>query len=170
MHPVRPFPLLAAALVLSACVSPTIYAPSPGPGEPGYAEQRIDQNRFRVSFEGNSRTPRPTVENFLLYRAAELTLARGYAGFLLGAQDVQADTYYRSDFDAWPGAGFYWTTWPWGGGFGGSVSATSRPVTSYAAYADVIMLTAAQMQGNPQAIDARNVIANLGAQVNRPPR
>jgi hypothetical protein len=40
----------------------------------GYSDQQIESNRFRVSFAGNSLTARETVERYLLYRAAELTV------------------------------------------------------------------------------------------------
>ncbi len=47
----------------------------------GYSEERLDQNKFRVTFRGNSLTPRETVEDYLLYRAAELTLQNGFTHF-----------------------------------------------------------------------------------------
>ncbi|MBI1239424.1 MAG: hypothetical protein GC199_08795 [Alphaproteobacteria bacterium] len=155
---------LALALGLAGCASPTPYVPASKPGTPGYGERQIDTNRFRVTFTGNSATPRQTVETFLLLRAADLTLAQGFDFFLLEAQDVDSSTVYRSDFDAWPRAGFYWSDWHWGRGFGASVSTTSRPITSYSAYADVIMLTAAQAAGDPHALNARTVQQNLRAQ------
>ena len=63
--------LVAAALLSSACMTTTPYQPLKG-GE-GYSEQRIESNRYTVRFFGNAQTPRQTVENYLLYRAAELS-------------------------------------------------------------------------------------------------
>ena len=43
----------------------------------GFSEQRIEDDRYRITFRGNSSTSRETVENSLLYRAAELTVQTG---------------------------------------------------------------------------------------------
>lgn len=73
-------PLIAAAgLALSACASLAPYGPQMGPGGQGYAEQRIESNRYRVSYNGVG-APGP-VADFALLRAAELTLAEGYDWF-----------------------------------------------------------------------------------------
>ena len=60
---------------LAACVGPTAYQPRED--RYGYADQQIDRTHYRVSFTGNSFTQRDMVENYLLYRAAELTVASG---------------------------------------------------------------------------------------------
>src|SRR3546814_12247439 len=49
----------------------------------GYQDQRIEGNRYRVTFAGSTATPRQTVENYLLYHAAELTLASGNDYFIV---------------------------------------------------------------------------------------
>ena len=73
-------PLIAAAgLALSACASLAPYGPQVGPGGQGYAEQRIESNRFRVTYNGVG-APGP-VADYALLRAAELTLAQGYDWF-----------------------------------------------------------------------------------------
>ena len=73
-------PLIAAAgLALSACASLAPYGPQMGPGGQGYVEQRIESNRFRVTYNGVG-APGP-VADFALLRAAELTLAEGYDWF-----------------------------------------------------------------------------------------
>ena len=73
-------PLIAAAgLVLSACASLAPYAAQTGPGGQGYAEQRIESNRFRVTYNGVG-APGPVMDMALL-RAAELTTAEGYDWF-----------------------------------------------------------------------------------------
>ena len=50
-----------------------------GPGGQGYAEQRIESNRFRVTYNGVG-APGP-VADYALLRAAQLTLAEGYDWF-----------------------------------------------------------------------------------------
>ena len=66
---------LAAGLALAACATATPYQPAGFNGQRGgYAEQRLENNRFRVSFSGNSVTSRDQVEMSLLLRSAELTV------------------------------------------------------------------------------------------------
>ena len=73
-------PLIAAAgLTLSACASLAPYGPQTGPGGQGYAEQRIESNRFRVTYSGVGH-PGPVMDMALL-RAAELTASQGYDWF-----------------------------------------------------------------------------------------
>ncbi len=73
-------PLIAAAgLALSACASLAPYGAQMGPGGQGYAEQRIESNRFRVTYNGVG-APGPVADMALL-RAAELTTAQGFDWF-----------------------------------------------------------------------------------------
>ena len=73
-------PLIAAAgLALSACASLAPYGLQTGPGGQGYAEQRIESNRFRVTYSGVG-APGPVADMALL-RAAELTTSLGYDWF-----------------------------------------------------------------------------------------
>lgn len=70
---------LAATAGLTACATPTPYQPAVR-GQAvsgGFSDTRIEANRFQVNFAGNSLTSRETVERYLLYRAAELTVAQG---------------------------------------------------------------------------------------------
>ncbi|RZJ31613.1 MAG: hypothetical protein EON85_03070, partial [Brevundimonas sp.] len=71
----------AAALALSACATATPYGPAGPQSRYGYSEQRVDSDRYRVSFAGNSVTSREQVEMSLLLRAAELTLESGQDWF-----------------------------------------------------------------------------------------
>lgn len=76
---IRPAALvLASALALSACASLAPYGPAAGGGQ-GYAEQRIEANRWRVTYRGVG-DPGP-VADYALLRAAELTLQNGYDWF-----------------------------------------------------------------------------------------
>ncbi|WP_084396651.1 CC0125/CC1285 family lipoprotein [Henriciella aquimarina] len=86
-RPLRLLPGMAAAIVLllTACqsVEPVPYqaARAGADGGPGYSETRIDESVYRVSFEGNAATPARTVEDYLLYRAAEIAKQEGFASF-----------------------------------------------------------------------------------------
>ena len=64
----------AAALALSACATATPYGPAGVDSRYGYSDQRVDADRYRVSFAGNSLTSREQVEMALLLRAAEVWL------------------------------------------------------------------------------------------------
>lgn len=74
--------LIAAAMVLAACATAvgTAYAPADSKGY-GYAETRIEADRYRVSFAGDGATPQNVVEDYLLLRAAELAVGNGYDWF-----------------------------------------------------------------------------------------
>ena len=163
---------LVVMLVAACAAEPPYYGPKQ-PGESvGYTDLRLDQNRFRVTYSGNSATTRETVENFLLMRAAQVTLQSGYSHFLFDARDTKAKTTYLSDFTGWPGwgGGWYWHSWP--DAFGGppfAAEAESRPITKFEAYAEIVMLTSAEAAKEPRAIDARQIITRLGPLVTLPP-
>ena len=171
---------LAVAL-LAACETGPVYKPR-APGESvGYTDLQLSPNRYRVTFSGNSASRREDVENYLLRRAAEVTLAAGYTHFVFDTRDTQARTYYRSTFiDPYFGDPFYgprawyWSSWPYYGypyrGFGwpygygygyGYGFGDLRPVTSYSAYAEIVMLTTEQTSGNPDALDAQFLLQRL---------
>jgi hypothetical protein len=101
----KTFAALATSLVLaaglSACVSPTPYQPNVrgSATSGGYSETRIEPNRWRVDFAGNSMTSRETVEGYLLFRAAELTLQNGDDWFSIVDRqtDAKQRTYVQPD-------------------------------------------------------------------------
>lgn len=73
-------PLIAVAgLGLAACASLAPYGAQSSPGGQGYAEQRIESNRYRVTYNGVG-APGP-VADYALLRAAQLTTAQGYDWF-----------------------------------------------------------------------------------------
>jgi hypothetical protein len=164
----------AAVLALSACAPASPYYGPKQPGETvGYTDVQLDQNRYRVTYTGNSATDRETVENFLLMRAAQVTVQSGYTNFLFDTRDTKAKTSYYSNFTGWPGGpgyGWYWHSWDYG--FGGppyDVEAQSRPITRYEAYAEIVMLTAAQATKESRSINAQSIIQHLGSLVAPPP-
>lgn len=67
--------LLCAAATLGGCATGTHYTPATRPGAPGFSEQQIEADRWRVGFvtgDGAS-----LAGDYALLRAAELTLGRG---------------------------------------------------------------------------------------------
>jgi len=158
---------VAAFALLAACAEEPPYFGPAGPDHPtGYTDQQIDQNHFRVSYQGSSHTPRTTVENFLLLRAAQVALQAGYPYFEFDTRDTKSKTTYFSTFTGWPGWGGYgrygWVGW--GGGWGGpfDADATTVPITRYEAYAEIVLLTEAQGRADAHALDAKSVVEHLG--------
>jgi len=71
--------VVGSALVLSACASLAPYGAQQGPGGQGFSEQRIESNRYRVTYNGVG-APGP-VADYALLRAADLTTQEGYDWF-----------------------------------------------------------------------------------------
>jgi len=87
----------ASLIILSACATTTPYQQASKVGAfDGYSQTLIENDRARVSFAGNSLTALETVENYLIYRTAELTKERGYDYFVLIDSDLEVDTRLRS--------------------------------------------------------------------------
>lgn len=69
------------ALGLVACANaPTAFEAAQKPGGVGYSEQKIEQNRYRVTWRGTDHPGAPA-EDLALLRAADLALAQGYDWF-----------------------------------------------------------------------------------------
>lgn len=168
---VRTFALVAIVMGLAACVTPTPYQPAPPDGF-GYSEVRLDQNKYRVSFRGNALTKRETVEDYLLYRAAELTMQNGFTHFLIIGRDTEAKTSYRYWIDSYGGRGWFyhgfpgWRRDPFYDPFGPSYDV--QPVTTYTATAEIILVKSAVQDGEARAFDAQQVLAAVGPRVVRP--
>ncbi len=71
--------IAAAALSLTACASMAPYGPAQSASGQGFSEQRIEANRYRVTYQGVGEA-RP-VADLAYRRAAELTLEQGYDWF-----------------------------------------------------------------------------------------
>lgn len=183
--------VVAGAIALSACATPTPYRPVTGQGSyrTGYFDEQIESNRFRVVFAGNSVTSRDTVERYLLFRAAQLTLERGFDHFTLADRDTERRTRTQIIDDpfygpGWGGGfyggwgprwryyrpGFGWGGWGgfggWGGGFGGGITDV-RQIDRYEAQAEIVVGRGPKPQ-DVRAFDARQVIENLGPNVRLP--
>lgn len=173
-----------ATLALAACATATPYQPAGYDGQRGgFVEQRIEQNRFRVGFAGNSLTSRETVETYLLYRAAELTAQNGYDWFAMVARDTDRDTRFvgRPDpFSSRWGYSPYWgPSWRYyRGGYWGPWGAFRDPFRDdidvrqydrYEANAEIVMGRGPKPANDPAAFDAREVMSNLGPRIQGPP-
>ncbi len=177
---IRYFALGAAFIVLAACTTATPYGPAEGARGYGFSEQQIEQGRFRITFRGNSSTSRETVENSLLFRAAELTIDEGFDYFIVEERDTEARTSYSSS----GGTAFYgrygyghpfhrpyyaFPYYAYGFGWGYPYDSYTREITRYSAIAFVTMHRGRKPQDNTRAFNARDVIDNLGPVVLGPP-
>jgi hypothetical protein len=153
-------------LALAACATATPYQPLKD--GVGYGEQRIESNRYKVTFSGNSNTPRQTVENYLLYRAAEVTLQNGYDYFVQADSATDAQTSYTQLGTGFGGYRSYWSPF-YGPGFGFDTS-SAIPRTEYEAQASILVFKGPKPADNYKAFDAREVKANLEATIARPPQ
>lgn len=87
MRSIQIVSILLAAL-LTACATQTKYLPADERGDYGYIETQLTGNRYRVTFTGNSLTPRETVQDYTLLRAAEVTLENGYDWFKIADRET----------------------------------------------------------------------------------
>ena len=175
---------LALALTLAGCETATPYQPLPHPGSRagGYSDQQIEPNRFRVTFSGNSMTSRSTVENYLLYRAAQLTVERGFDWFEMADRSTEkhSNTYVTQQ-PFGPGPWGYWgPLWRYRGPFGWRSwdpfwgdpfwdrDIDVHTINRYEAMAEIVT-GRGHKPDRPRAFDARAVLANLGPTI-QPPR
>lgn len=173
-----------ALLALAACETATPYQPQMHGNQVagGYHDQQIEANRFRVTFTGNSMTSRETVETYLLYRAAELTLQQGFDWFQMADRqtDRKSDTYVDHPFGPGPwgwwapywryyGDGFGWRSWDpfWGDPFWDS-SIDIHTIDRYEASAEIVMFHGPKPANDPRAFDARDVVQRLGPTIVTP--
>lgn len=171
----------AAALALAACATPTPYGPAGVNGQRGgYAEQRLEADRYRVTFSGNSATSREQVEMSLLLRAAELTVESGADWFMTASRATDRDVRYLTSPSPWARrSSFYGPYWgpswrvyrrgywgPWGDPFNDDFDV--REVDRYEASAEIVLGRGPKPANDPNAFDAREVISNLSGRVTRP--
>ena len=160
--------LLATAACLSlltGCIEPTPYAPRTQGARAGYTDRALTQTRYRVTFTGNSATPRETVETYLLLRAAEVARAAGYDSFLFDTRNTKAHTVAQVVPEArGPGWGrrLGLARPYWGAGFGYDPDVDIVTHTNYEAYAEIVLLTSDQAAKEPRAVKASEVIARIG--------
>lgn len=184
--PVKSFAVAAvAALLVSACATATPYQPAGFNGQRGgYAEQRLESDRYRVSFSGNSVTSREQVESGLLLRAAELTQESGFDWFATVNRATDRDVRYSSLSSGFAGRGYggfgYYSPFfgpSWRYSRGGLWSRWNDPfyndfdvrqIDRFEASTEIIMGRGPKPSNDPNAFDAREVQANLSGYVPRP--
>lgn len=180
----------ALALATSGCaMRSTPYQPlhSSSRISGGYSDVRIDETHYRVSFAGNRLTSRERVESYLLFRAAELTLLKGYSYFVIEDREVehQIERQIRRDpfYDPWhspyhvywrPYWRYYrtgrgWYHWyPYYGDPFWAERYDVRTIERFEASADIRMGSGEVPNGNLRAFDAREVRDRIAPQIEYP--
>jgi hypothetical protein len=176
--------MLGLGAVLAGCATPTPYQPltTRGTTTGGYSDLRLEDNRYRVTFAGNSMTSRDTVENYLLYRAAELTVSQGYDWFVMADRNTERRSRTTIDrpFSPGPygfwgpswryyGRGFGWRTWDpfWGDPFWDS-QIDVRTIDRYEDSAEIVMGRGSKPTSDFRAFDARQILSSLGPRIVTP--
>lgn len=117
--------LAASVAVLTACATSTPYQAASKPGGfDGFSQTMIENDRARVTFGGNSLTDRDTVENYLIYRAAEIAVERGFESFTLNERETEEKTrtsvtpaYGGGLYDPYFNYSFYRPSYGWSRGY-----------------------------------------------------
>ncbi len=158
---IRPLLIATAALSLAACASLAPYGPAMGPNGQGYTEQRIEANRYRVTYQGVG-DARP-VSDMAFRRAAELTLEQGYDWFEVTQRfvDGRPDSAggVRPSVSVGYGSGRYGGYRASGGGIGVGLNFSGPSPTATALE---IVMGRGQKPDRANAYDARSVRQSLG--------
>lgn len=192
----RPRHFLMAAACLASVMTAGCASTGSTPYQPlstsnaaagGFTDQKIAEDRYMVTFAGNHLTSRETVESYLLYRAAELTLEQGYDWFTIIDRETEHrvdrdtavspmyDPWFAADYGYWrPYWRYYspldgWRNWyPYYGDPFWASRVQSRTVERFEATAEIKMGHGPMPAQDVRAFDARDVIARIGPTVKKP--
>jgi hypothetical protein len=158
--PVMKIIFVAALLALAACATAvgTSYQAADAKGY-GYSDQRIEADRYRVTFAGDGATPAEAVEDFALLRAAELARAGGYDWFRVISRVVDAEDKGGVGIGAGVGTGSYGRSSGVSVGVGGNVGAVGAK-RFYTARLEVLMGKGSTPEG-PDYYDAASLISSV---------
>jgi hypothetical protein len=159
----RALSALALVLVLIGCAGkPTPYQPKAD--RTGYSQQQLDTQTWRVQFAGNIDTPRETVENYLLYRSAEIMLFGGYQKFVMLEKDIERNVEYW-DTGYYPHFGYGLHHGRHHGYHHGlSYYGPTRysPLVSYSGTATIRIYSGGPPPNNAPVYDAQEIVQQLG--------
>lgn len=165
----RVFSISILLALVAACSSPTKYEAATGGA--GYSEQKIETDKYLVSFSGNTSTKREVVETYFLYRAAEITQAAGHEYFRVLDKSSDEETRYQN-LSPRVGYGLGLTL----GGrtrLGGTILVNTpvsnmSPMTKFEASATIITFSGERPDDDDSVYSASEVIENLGDAIKRP--
>ena len=156
----RLIPLTIVAAVLAACATSvgTNYQAADSKGY-GYSDQRVEQDRYRVTFAGDGATPAEAVEDYALRRAAELARANGYDWFRVVGRSIDGEEKGGVGIGAGVGTGTYGRSSGVSVGVGGDLGRVGGK-RFYTARMEVLMGKGSKPEG-ADYYDAASVISSL---------
>ena len=152
----RRFAPLLMTLALAACATPTTFSPMATASGSGYAETRIEADRWRVTFRGGSDAGRERVADLTLLRAAQLTLQQGYDWFRITERYGDALPPRGPTLSLGAGSADY--GWHGGSSFGvgvGGIPLGGGPLISETL--EVVMAKGPAPKGDPALYDAHSI-------------
>jgi hypothetical protein len=142
--------LLFAAFAATACATGAEYQPRTPGTAVGYTDLQLSANRYRVTYSGSWYSTRDDVETYLLRRAAEVTLQNGYSHFVVQMQ--QTERMIDNLGTPYPYGPVYYPAW-----------GDAWTASSYASYAEILLLKDDESANAADAIDAQRVLVSLNA-------
>ena len=85
------FALILVMFALGACASNPKYVPADDAGDYGHYSTKLDENRYRIVFNGRGTTSLNTTRDYALLRAAELTMQEGNDWFRIVDRETYTD-------------------------------------------------------------------------------
>lgn len=151
--------IIATSILLSSCTD--IYGPETT-WHRGYTNTQIDSNTFTVSYDGLPDTSSQTVQNYMLYRCAELTFQNGFDYFIIIDKHISArhDQNCNQTFDTHKDKKGNWVP-PESG------SMDCEDTISYTANATIKTYKGKKPANNPFAYNANELMMYLNSQINR---
>lgn len=152
---------IVAGFLLGGCASGPAYRPAVAPDDYGYRDTLLTSDRYRVSFAGDYGMARETVENFALFRAADVATNQGAARFRINSRETSPVT---STYGGGPSTSIgYGFGYPyWGTSIGYSTGGSSR--TRYETVLEIQIGDDVPEQG-PDVYNANELKRNLSAAV-----
>jgi hypothetical protein len=153
--------VVLSSLLLAACASGPAYRAAPEADDYGYRDTQLTADRYRVSFAGDYGTARETVENFALFRAADVAINHGAERFRINSRETSPVT---STYGGGPSTsiGYGWGYPFWGTSIGYSTGGSSR--TRYETVLEIQIGDEVPDQG-AEVYDATELKRNLSAAV-----
>lgn len=150
---------LCLVATLSACA--TAYQRDGFTG--GFSETQLDENVWRVTFEGNGYTREQRAEDFALLRSAELTLEKGYTHFGLtdSRSRIETDAFTTPSTSYTTGSAYGSGNYVYGNAttrtYGGQTYFISKPSTT-----NIVVMFKGKPEVQGMVYDAKFICHSLG--------
>ncbi len=149
-------------ILLTGCVS-SLPPYRPFANGSGYQEHQIEKNRYAVSFVGNSSMTAESTENYLIYRAAELTSTTGYDYFVMHDKNTKQKSRYRY-YPYSNGRFGYYNSWGYGH-YHYDYYDYCCPYAWYEVGAEILMYEGDKPKDNLNAYGSQEVLEYLGPNI-----